>query len=120
MSCNPAKDTLRLRSAGKAIQADGSDATWVTFRVTDQHGNHRPGASGLVHLSVTGPAVLIGDNPFSLAEAGGVGGAFVRSRPGRTGVVHVSATHQLPGATGRILRASSIRLAVHPPRGRFL
>jgi beta-galactosidase len=120
MSCNPAKDTLRLRSAGKAIQADGSDATWVTFRVTDQHGNHRPGASGLVHLSVTGPAVLIGDNPFSLAEAGGVGGAFVRSRPGRTGVVHVSATHQLPGATGRILRASSIRLAVHPPQGRFL
>jgi len=69
---------------------------------------------------VTGPAVLIGDNPFSLAEAGGVGGAFVRSRPGRTGIVHVSATHQLPGASGRILRASSIRLAVHPPLGRFL
>jgi beta-galactosidase len=120
MSCNPAKDQLQLRSTGKAIQGDGSDATWVTFRVTDQHGNHRPGASGLVHLSVTGPAELVGDNPFSLAEAGGVGGVFVRSRPGQTGVVHVSATHQLPGATSRILRASSVRLSVHRPRGRFL
>jgi beta-galactosidase len=120
MSCNPARDRLRLRSTGKAIQADGSDATWVTFRVTDAHGNHRPGASGLVHLQVSGPAVLVGDNPFALDQAGGVGGVLVRSRPGRTGTVHVSAIHQLPGASGRVLRSSSVRLSVHHPRGRFL
>jgi beta-galactosidase len=120
MSCNPARDRLRLRSTGKAIQADGSDATWVTFRVTDAHGNHRPGASGLVHLQVSGPAVLVGDNPFALDQAGGVGGVLVRSRPGRTGTVHVSATHQPPGASGRVLRSSSVRLSVHHPRGRFL
>jgi beta-galactosidase len=119
MASDPARDRLRLRTTGDAIQADGSDATWVTFRLTDAYGNHRPGATGEVRLQVAGPAVLVGDNPFSLAQAGGVGGVFVRSRPGQTGVVHISAHPQL-GASGRPLRPSTVRLAVHHPRGRFL
>jgi len=44
-------------------------------------------------LAVEGPAVLVGDNPFDFAAAGGVGAAWIRSRPGSEGTVTVSASH---------------------------
>jgi beta-galactosidase len=79
------------------IEADGSDATRITFRATDAHGNQRRGVAGNVTLSVTGPADLIGDNPFPFGSYGPVGGAFVRSRPGRPGLVTVGAGHPALG-----------------------
>ena len=53
--------------------------------------------TGNVTLAVTGPAALIGDNPFPFGAYGPVGGAFVRSRPGQTGLVTVSAGHPALG-----------------------
>ena len=55
--------------------------------------------TGDVTLSLTGPAVLVGDNPFPFGTYGGVGGAFVRSLPGRTGLVRVTATHATLGSS---------------------
>jgi beta-galactosidase len=46
-----------------------------------------------VSLSLAGPGMLIGDNPFPFGRYGGVGGAFIRSVPGRAGLVSVTATH---------------------------
>ncbi|HWF52769.1 MAG TPA: glycoside hydrolase family 2 TIM barrel-domain containing protein [Solirubrobacteraceae bacterium] len=97
MSADPSRDRLALLVEDPAIEADGSDATRVTFRALDAYGNQRPYPSGDVTLVVTGPAILIGENPFAFAAYGGVGGAFLRSQPGRTGVVTVSAEHPVLG-----------------------
>ncbi len=103
MSADPARDRLALTADDRSIQADGSDTTRLTFRALDAYGNQRPYVAGEVSLSLTGPATLIGDNPFGFGAYGGVGGAFVRSRPGRAGLVRVTATHPALGqATVRI------------------
>ncbi|HUY47251.1 MAG TPA: hypothetical protein VMV92_16220 [Streptosporangiaceae bacterium] len=108
MSADTAGDHLGLAADDSSIQADGSDATRVTFRALDAFGNQRPYVTGSVTLALAGPATLIGDNPFAFARCGGVGGAFIRSAPGRTGLVTVSAAHP---SLGR----AEIRLTVTPP-----
>jgi beta-galactosidase len=93
MSADTARDGLVLTADDTSIQANGTDATRVTFRAVDAYGNQRLGAGGLVHLAHAGPATLIGDNPFDFGIYGGVGGAFLRSRPGRAGPISVTARH---------------------------
>ena len=103
MSADPSRDRLALSLDDSALQADGSDTTRVTFRAVDAYGNQRPYVTGPVSLALTGPATLIGDNPFAFDEYGGVGGAFVRSLPGRPGLVTVRARHATLGqAEGRL------------------
>jgi beta-galactosidase len=103
MSSDPAQDQLKLTLDDVSINADGSDATRVTFRALDAFGNQRPYVSGDVSLDVSGPAQLIGDNPFAFATFGGVGGAFVRSLTNQTGPVIVSASHPSLGCgTGQL------------------
>jgi beta-galactosidase len=97
MSADTTLDSLALAIDDPVIEADGSDATWLTFRAVDAYGNHRPGVTGAVTLTLAGPADLIGGNPFPLGSYGGVGGAFVRSRPGRTGRAVVTASHPTLG-----------------------
>ncbi len=98
MSADTSRDQLRLTADDTTITADGSDATRVTFRATDAYGNHRPHMTGALTLTLTGPAVLIGQNPFAFGSYGGVGGAFVRSVPGKTGQVTVTARHATLGS----------------------
>lgn len=93
MSADRARDRLALSADHTAIVADGRDSTRITFRAVDAYGHLRPSTGGTVALSVSGPADLIGDNPFPFGDYGGVGGAFVRSRPGMTGTVRVAAFH---------------------------
>jgi beta-galactosidase len=98
MSSNPVRDQLSLTVDDTSIQADGTDATRVTFRALDAYGNQRPYVSGTVTLAVSGPATLVGDSPFAFGTYGGVGGAFVRSTVGGTGTVAVTATHAALGS----------------------
>jgi beta-galactosidase len=103
MSADTARDRLALSADHGSIRADGTDATRLTFRALDAYGNQRPHVTGDVSLSLTGPATLIGDNPFLFGAYGGVGGAFVRSEPGRAGLVRVTARHPSLGrATVRV------------------
>jgi beta-galactosidase len=97
MSADTTRDQLALTADDASIRADGTDATRLTFRALDAYGNQRPHATGPVSLSLTGPATLIGDNPFEFGAYGGVGGAFVRSQPGRPGLVSVTASHPVLG-----------------------
>ncbi|MGE5137807.1 MAG: glycoside hydrolase family 2 protein [Gemmatimonadota bacterium] len=97
MSADPALDRLALTAGATVIEADGSDTARLTFRAVDAFGNHRPGVTGAVTLTLTGPADLIGASPFPLGTYGGVGGAFVRSRPGQPGQVTVTAAHRVLG-----------------------
>jgi beta-galactosidase len=106
MSADASKDRLGLAAAGTSIVADGSDATAVTFRAVDAHGNHRPHATGDVTLTLTGPAELVGSNPFPFGTFGGVGGAFVRSIPGRTGRVTITARHATLGSAAVVVTVS--------------
>jgi beta-galactosidase len=99
MSADTSRDRLELTADDTTIEADGSDATRITFRAVDAYGNHRPNVTGDVALSITGPAVLVGDNPFAFSDYGGVGGAFIRSLPAQTGLVQITAEHPSLGRT---------------------
>jgi len=114
MSADTSRDRLGLTADHATITADGSDATRVTFRATDAYGNHRPNVTGQVTLTLTGPAILIGQNPFAFGHYGGVGGAFVRSVPGKTGQVTITARHATLGS------ASVQVTVVHAGPGRYL
>ncbi|HWF36057.1 MAG TPA: glycoside hydrolase family 2 TIM barrel-domain containing protein [Solirubrobacteraceae bacterium] len=103
MSADPTRDRLGLVVEDAAIAADGSDMTRITFCALDAYGNQRPGATGEVTLTLTGPGTLIGQNPFAFGLYGGVGGAFVRSQAGCGGVITVTAEHPgLGRARGRL------------------
>ncbi|MBO0867935.1 MAG: beta-galactosidase [Micromonosporaceae bacterium] len=112
MSADTTRDRLALTIDHTEIRADGSDATRVTFRAVDVYGNHRPGVTGAVTLALSGPAVLLGDNPFRFDEYGAAGGAVIRSLPGRTGPVIVTAYHPALGTA-----SASLTSAVQPPGG---
>ncbi|HEX4007240.1 MAG TPA: glycoside hydrolase family 2 TIM barrel-domain containing protein [Acidobacteriaceae bacterium] len=73
-----------------ALVADGSDATRVVLRVTDEFGAVRPYANDPILFTLEGPAELIGDNPFSLI--GGTGAVWVRAKD-QAGIVHLTAQH---------------------------
>jgi len=109
MSADTSRDRLALTADHPAIQADGTDTTRVTFRAVDAYGNQRPHVTGDVTLSSAGPGELVGDNPFALGIAGGVGGAFLRSIPGRTGTVTVTASHARLGSS--MIRVTATPLA---------
>ena len=59
------------------LAADGADTTRVVLRVTDEFDAIRPFASDAIRFELTGPAQLIGDNPFSLI--GGTGAVWIRA-----------------------------------------
>jgi len=72
------------------LLADGADTTRVVLRVTDEFDAIRPFANDAIRFELSGPATLIGDNPFSLI--GGTGAIWIRSteQPGR---VRLTAHH---------------------------
>lgn len=113
MSADTSTDRLGLDLEDSSISGDGSDATRLTFRALDQYGNQRPYVSGNVSLSLRGPAVLVGQNPFAFAEYGGVGGAYIRSQAGKRGTATVRATHPTLGT-------ATAKLKVVAPTGRYL
>jgi len=85
---------LKVEPDDTELEANGSDATRVVLRVTDQFGNVQQFASGAVTFSVTGPAEIVGENPFGLM--GGVGAIWLKA--GETaGTVRLTAKHQYLG-----------------------
>jgi beta-galactosidase len=92
MSSNAVGDTLEMTVDDATIVADGSDATRAVFRAVDEYGNLRRYFAGQVALTLTGPAVLLGDNPFAFGDYGGLGAVWIRSLPGQTGTVTLAAS----------------------------
>ncbi len=97
MSADPAGDALAMAVDDTTIWADGSDATRAVFRAIDAYGNQRRYASGQVALSLSGPATLVGDNPFAFGEYGGLGAVWIRSQSGQPGAITLTAVHPLLG-----------------------
>ena len=97
MSSNRSLDTLALDIEDLSITGDGSDATRFTLRCVDAYGNLQPYVGGEVTLWLSGPGVLISDNPFSFDINGGVGGGFIGSLPDQAGLVTLIASHPTLG-----------------------
>ncbi len=97
-SSDCSKDQFLLVADDRSIVGDGVDATRIVFRVADKFGAPRVFAGGDVTFDLTGPGILIGDNPFSLAESGGAGAVWVKGRPGSDGQIVLKATHSMLGA----------------------
>ena len=72
------------------LQADGADTTRIVLRVTDEFGNIRTYANDPIQFILTGPAKLIGDNPFALI--GGTGAVWIRATE-EPGTVTLKARH---------------------------
>jgi beta-galactosidase len=75
--------------------ADGADTTRVVLRVTDEFDAIRPFANDAIRFEITGPAELIGDNPFALV--GGQGAVWIRATE-EPGKVSLTAHHPTLGA----------------------
>jgi beta-galactosidase len=106
MSADPAGDTLGMTVDDTSIAADGSDMTRAVFRAIDAYGNQRRYASGQVTLSLSGPATLVGDNPFAFGEYGGLGAVWIRSQAGQPGDITLTASHPLLGQAEVHVRSS--------------
>jgi beta-galactosidase len=102
-SSDPATDELSVRADDRELVADGVDETRVVFRAVDSYGAPRPYVGGQVDLTVDGPAGLVGDNPFALADAGGVGAVWIRTLPGSAGTITVSARHPALGSAATVI-----------------
>ena len=77
------------------LSGDGADTTRVVIRVTDEFDAIRPFADDPIRFEITGPATLIGDNPFALI--GGTGAIWIRAAE-RAGSVRLTAYHPELGA----------------------
>ncbi len=92
------KDQFLLMADHAELIGDGSDATRLVFKVTDKFGAERLLAGGEVTFDLTGPGVIVGDNPFALADSGGVGAIWIKTIPNSSGQIIVKATHSSLGA----------------------
>jgi beta-galactosidase len=73
-----------------SLLADGADSTRVVLRVTDEFDAIRPFAADAIRFELSGPAELIGDNPFTLT--GGTGAVWIRATE-QAGKVRLTAHH---------------------------
>jgi beta-galactosidase len=88
------QDRFSLKADDDTLIADGSDATRLAFRVLDQYGAPRPFANGAVTFNLTGPGIIVGDNPFTLLDdSGGVGAIWIKTLPNTPGTIAVSAAY---------------------------
>lgn len=98
LSADRSADRLVAGVDDTNLKADGTDATRLYFGAADKFGTLRSSAVGAVSLSIEGPGEIVGDNPFSLEESGGVGAVWIRTLRGRSGRIRVQAKHPSLGA----------------------
>jgi len=109
MSAHPGDDALGMAVDDATISADGSDATRVVFRAIDAFGNQRRYGGGQVALTLSGPATLLGDNPFEFGQYGGLGAVWLRSLAGQPGAITLTASHPLLGQAEVQVRSAAVK-----------
>ena len=97
LSTDRTKDQFVMGADDRELNGDGADATRVFFGTADRYGAARPFAGGEVTFQVSGPGVLVGDNPFRLADSGGVGAVWIKAQAKSRGRIVVAATHSALG-----------------------
>jgi beta-galactosidase len=109
MSAHPGGDALAMAADDATISADGSDATRVVFRAIDAFGNQRRYGGGQIALTLFGPAMLLGDNPFEFGQYGGLGAVWIRSLAGQPGAITLAASHPLLGQAEVQVRSAAVK-----------
>ena len=100
-----------MKADDRELIADGVDATRLVFKVVDKFGANRAFGSGNVSFEVTGPGVILGDNPFVLTDTGGVGAVWIKTLPNQPGRIIVKASHPLgSGSVSIQARKPGLRL----------
>jgi beta-galactosidase len=97
-SSDTTQDQLFLAADDAKLNGDGADATRLVFAVVDKFGAPRPFAGGEVAFELTGPGLIVGDNPFPLADSGGVGAIWIRTVVNSSGQIGVTAKHSFLGS----------------------
>jgi beta-galactosidase len=97
-SSDPSADRLSLKLDDAELTGDGSDATRLSFAVTDKFGAPRPFVQGQIHFRIEDPGVIVGDNPFQLEDSGGAGAVWIKAAPGATGHLAIEVTHTSLGS----------------------
>ena len=97
-SSDTTQDQFFLKADDADLLGDGSDTTRVEFKVVDKFGSERAFAHGEVTFEVTGPGMIVGDNPFPLADSGGVGAVWIKTLPRSSGKIRLRATHSNLGS----------------------
>ena len=97
-SSDATHDRFFLEADDTTLVGDGADATRLVFKVVDKFGAERAFAGGTVAFTLSGPGVIVGDNPFSLVDSGGVGAVWIRTLPRRSGSITIKAVHSSLGA----------------------
>jgi len=110
-SSDPAQDQFLMTADDAELIGDGADATRVVLQVTDKYGAPRALAGGDVSFAITGPGVIVGDNPFGLTDTGGAGAVWVKTVPNGSGQIMLKATHAALGE-------KSVAISVRPGRMR--
>ena len=86
---------LEVVADDASLFADGSDATRVVMRVTDEYGNVQRMCGDPLRLTLSGPATLVG--PKTVALTGGTIAVWIRATQ-QPGHVRFTATHEIFGA----------------------
>ena len=101
-------DRLSLSADDTVIKADGSDATRVVFGAVDKYGASRPFVEREVRLDIEGPGIIVGDNPFGLADSGGVGAVWIKSMEDQLGQIAVHAIHTFLGSNSLVIHSITV------------
>ena len=86
---------LHVEPDDRELMGDGSDATRVLLKITDEYGNISQFASGAISFSVEGPGEVVGDNPLALM--GGVAAVWLKAKQ-TAGTIRLTARHQYLGS----------------------
>lgn len=106
-SSDPSQDQLWFHADDEELVGDSIDATRLVFKVVDKFGAERAFGGGEVRFEVSGPGVIVGDNPFLLADSGGVGAVWLRTAPGSAGRLTVKVSHSTLGT-------KSVQVSIKP------
>jgi beta-galactosidase len=79
----------------------------------DKFGAPRLFAGGDVTFELTGPGVLVGDNPFSLTGSGGTGAIWIKASPASSGKIVLKSVHSTLGSRSVIIQ---VEPSIHPHR----
>ncbi|MGB3629308.1 MAG: glycoside hydrolase family 2 TIM barrel-domain containing protein [Terracidiphilus sp.] len=110
-SSDPQSDRFFLHADDVVLSGNGIDSTRLAFAVVDKFGAPRAFAGGSVSIHIYGPGVIVGDNPFALAESGGSGAVLVKTIAGRAGKIRVEAEHNVFG-----VKVVEIQVSPQPAR----
>ncbi len=90
LSGSGADRKFTLLADDRTLNADGADTARVVLRVTDEFDAIRTYANDPITITLSGPAEIIGDNPFALI--GGTGAIWIRAKE-MAGTARLTAKH---------------------------